>query len=281
LLGDAIGIETGKDINRLNLSEIHPNESQPRKRFTQDQLKTLTESIQEHGILQPIIVCPSDNGYQIIAGERRWRAAKLLGLKDMPVLIKNTDRKNALEIALVENIQREDLNPIEKAHAFLELKNNFGLTQEQISLRVGQDRSSIANMIRLLDLPEEIRDFVSRGTISMGHARALLALKDSKKQKTLCNKIINDRLSVRQTEDLIASKKTSQHPSKTPDSSDVSLPKKSPQTLDLEDKLREIMGTKVSITEKNGKGKIIIEFTKIDQFESIMNKLKASMKTTS
>jgi len=279
LLGEAIGLETSESIKKLNLSEIHPNESQPRKLFTQDQMKTLVNSIREHGILQPIIVCPSKKGYKIIAGERRWRAANILGLKDMPVIIKNADSEKVLEIALVENIQREDLNPIEKAHAFLDLKNNFGLTQEQISLKVGQDRSSVANIIRLLDLPEKIQDFVSRGTISMGHARALLPLKDPKKQKTFCDRIIADRLSVRQTEDLIASniKKIPQPSSKVPDDSKAGPLEKLPHILDLEDKLREIIGAKVSIKEKSGRGKIVIEFAKNAQFENIMNKLKTLM----
>ncbi len=279
LLGEAIGLETSEGIKKLNLSEIHPNESQPRKLFTQDQMKTLVNSIREHGILQPIIVCPSKKGYKIIAGERRWRAANTLGLKDIPVIIKHADSEKSLELALVENIQREDLNPIEKAHAFLDLKNNFGLTQEQISLKVGQDRSSIANIIRLLDLPEKIQDLVSRGTISMGHARALLSLKDPKKQKTFCDRIIADRLSVRQTEDLIASniKRIPQPSSKAPDDSKAGSLEKSPHILDLEDKLREIIGAKVSIKEKNGKGKIVIEFAKNTQFENIMNKLKTLM----
>lgn len=280
LLGEAIGIETGDSTKKLNISEIQPNESQPRKRFTQGQMDSLVESIKEHGILQPIIVCPSSNGYKIIAGERRWRASKLLGLKDIPVLIKDVDSKTILELALVENIQREDLNPIEKAQAFLELKNNFGLTQEQIAQKVGQDRSSIANLIRLLELPEEIQDFVSRGTISMGHARALLSLKDPKNQKNFCHTIVTNELSVRQTEDLIAStkKRTSQSPSKTANESNAASLKKTAQILDLEDKLREVIGAKVSIREKNGRGKIIIEFTKNVQFENIMDKLKTLIK---
>ncbi len=283
LLGEAIGIETSESIKKLKLSEIQANESQPRKHFSENEMKTLMKSIQEHGVLQPIIVCHSKKGYKIIAGERRWRASKLLGLKDIPAIIKNADNEKILELALVENIQREDLNPIEKARAFLELKNNFGLTQEQIALKVGQERSSIANIIRLLDLPEEVQNIVSRGTISMGHARALLSLKDSKKQKIFCDKIVANELSVRQTEDLIASTKKAispQHPSKMPDGSNVRPSGKSPQILDLEDNLRELIGTRVSIKEKNGKGKIIIEFTKSSQFENIMDKLKALMKTS-
>ena len=167
LLGEAIGIESGEKIMRLKVTEIQPNEAQPRKQFAQAQMDSLVDSIREHGVLQPIIVRLTSKGYKIIAGERRWRASKQLGIKELPVIVKNADGLKTIELALVENIQREDLNPIEKATAFSELKSNFGLTQEQIAAKVGQDRSTIANTLRLLDLPEEVQDFVSRGTISM------------------------------------------------------------------------------------------------------------------
>lgn len=282
LLGEAIGIVSRENITKINLAEIHPNESQPRKNFTQDQMKELVLSIQEHGILQPIIVCPSNGGYKIIAGERRWRAAKLLGLREIPVIIKDADSMKALELALVENIQREDLNPIEKARAYLELKNKFGLTQEQIALKIGQDRSSIANMIRLLDLPESIQELVSRGTISMGHARALLTLKDPKKRKDLSEKIVDNGLSVREVEMIVSGKKAFVFSSKK--HSDIkttgSGSYKSPQICALEDKLREFIGARVSIKEKNGKGKITIEFNDNSQFENITEKLKNLMKSS-
>ncbi|OHC01033.1 MAG: hypothetical protein A3G70_08310 [Planctomycetes bacterium RIFCSPLOWO2_12_FULL_39_13] len=284
LLDEAIGIETDKKITekitKLDISKIQPNKSQPRKRFVQDRIEALMMSIKEHGVLQPIIVCPKENGYEIIAGERRWRAAKLLGLSEIPVLIKDTDSVQALELALVENIQREDLNPIEKAHAFLELKNNFGLKQEQIAQKIGQDRSSIANTIRLLDLAEDIQEHVSRGTLSMGHARALLSLKDPKKQKILSDKIIAEDLSVREVEMIVSEKKTLQPTSKK--YSDVRASSlnlhKSPQISYLEDKLRELVGAKVLIKEKNGKGKIVIEFSNNVQFENITEKLETLMK---
>ncbi len=275
LLGEAIGIESGEKIIRINISETQPNEAQPRKYFGQNQMKSLVSSIQEHGVLQPIIVRSTNKGYKIIAGERRWRAAKQLGLKEIPAIVKKADSLKTIELALVENIQREDLNPIEKAHAFSELKSGFGLTQEQIAKRVGQDRSTIANIIRLLDLPEEIQDFVSRGTISMGHARSLLSLKNPKKQKALGKAIVNDGLSVREVELIVSGKKS--FPSFVKTSKVIKISpnlKKSPQIIDLEDGLRRIVGTKVSIKEKNGKGKIIIEFSNITQFENIVNKLK-------
>ena len=276
LLGEAIGIETGEKVMRLRLTEVHPNEAQPRKQFEQPQMESLTNSIQEHGILQPIIVRPTSKGYKIIAGERRWRASQQLGLTEIPAIVKNVDALKTIELALVENIQREDLNPMEKATAYYELKTNFGLTQEQIATKVGQDRSTVANTLRLLDLPEEVQGYVSRGTISMGHARSLLSLKDPIKQKELTEKIAADGLSVRDVELIVSGKKDQADSIK--ETKDMQLtPKliKSPQILDLEDSLRRAVGTKVSIMEKKGKGKITIEFSNNDQFERIIGKLKA------
>ncbi|MDR4497368.1 MAG: ParB/RepB/Spo0J family partition protein [Candidatus Scalindua sp.] len=277
LLGEAIGLETKEGIAKLKVSEIQANESQPRKHFGQDQIETLASSIQEHGVLQPIIVRSKDKGYSIIAGERRWRAAKLLGLDEIPAIIKKTDNLKSFELALVENIQREDLNPIEKAHAYLELKNEFGLTQAQIAAQVGQDRSSIANTLRLLDLPEEIQDFVSRGTISMGHARALLTLKDEEKQRSVCEKIVTLNLSVREVELLVSGRGESPHSSPDSHKNLDTLPshqKKLPQIVALEDRLREYLGAKISIKENKGKGKIVIEFSSSLQFEELVAKFR-------
>ncbi|MHC4321821.1 MAG: ParB/RepB/Spo0J family partition protein, partial [Planctomycetota bacterium] len=276
LLGDAIGIEASEKILRINLADIQPNEAQPRKQFAPSQMETLLGSIQEHGILQPIIVRPTSKGYKIIAGERRWRASTQLGLKEIPAIVKTADSLKTIELALVENIQREDLNPMEKATAFSELKTNFGLTQEQIATKVGQDRSTIANTIRLLDLPEEVQGYVSRGTISMGHARSLLSLKDQKKQIALSERIAADDLSVRDVELIVSGKKD--RAASIKEAKDMHLtPKliKSAQILDLEDSLRRAVGTKVSIMERNGKGRITIEFANNNQFESIVGKLKA------
>ena len=283
LLGEAIGIVASDEtITKINPAEIQPNEAQPRKHFTQDQMKALVQSIQEHGVLQPIIISPTNEGYKIIAGERRWRAARLLGLSEIPVLVKSVDSMKALELALVENIQREDLNPIEKARAYLELKNNFGLTQEQIAIKIGQDRSSIANTIRLLDLSENIQELVSRGTISMGHARALLSLKSPKERKILSDKIVADGLSVREVEMIVSGeKRIALFSSKKHADTKTAASRlyKSPQICALEDKLREFIGAKVLIKERNGKGKITIEFADNSQFENITEKLEALMKS--
>jgi ParB family chromosome partitioning protein len=282
LLGDAIGIEASEKIMRINLADIQPNEAQPRKQFVQSQMETLIGSIQEHGILQPIIVRPTSKGYKIIAGERRWRAATQLRLKEIPAIVKTADSLKTIELALVENIQREDLNPMEKATAYSELKINFGLTQEQIATKVGQDRSTIANTLRLLDLPAEVRSLVSRGTISMGHARSLLSLKDQERQIALGERIATDGLSVRDVELMVSDKKDSL-PSKGQASDDQPKPlaTKSPHILDLEDGLRNIVGAKVSIVEKNGKGRIAIEFADNSQFENIVSKLKTMMNQSS
>ncbi len=277
LLGEAIGIDSSEKIMNLSITDIQPNEAQPRKQFNQPQMETLIQSIKEHGILQPIIVRPTSKGYKIIAGERRWRASKQLGLQNIPAIVKSTDGLKTIELALVENIQREDLNPIEKAIAFSELKTNFGLTQEQIAIKVGQDRSTIANTIRLLDLPKEVQSHVSRGTISMGHARSLLSLKDASKQRLLSERIESDGLSVRDVE-LIVSGKKSLMAQKKDDKGvqPASVVVKSPQVLDLEDGLRRAVGAKVTIREKGGKGKIIIEFSNNAQFENILSKLNPS-----
>ena len=276
LLGEAIGVESSEKILRINIADIQPNEQQPRKNFSDPQMESLVNSIREHGVLQPIIVRPTSKGYKIIAGERRWRASKQLGIKELRAIVKNADSLKTIELALVENIQREDLNPIEKATAFSELKAHFGLTQEQIAKNVGQDRSTIANTLRLLDLPEEVQDFVSRGTISMGHARSLLSLKNPTKQIALSERIARDDLSVREVEQIISSGKTIADPAKSPMGIKLT-PKliKSPQILDLEDGLRRAVGTKVSIMERNGKGKITIEFSNNAQFEGIVAKLNS------
>lgn len=276
LLGEAIGVESSEKILRINIADIQPNEQQPRKSFSDPQMESLVNSIREHGVLQPIIVRPTSKGYKIIAGERRWRASKQLGIKELRAIVKNADSLKTIELALVENIQREDLNPIEKATAFSELKAHFGLTQEQIAKNVGQNRSTIANTLRLLDLPEEVQDFVSRGTISMGHARSILSLKNPIKQIALSERIARDDLSVREVEQIISSGKPIADPAKSPMSIKLT-PKliKSPQILDLEDGLRRAVGTKVSIMERNGKGKITIEFSNNAQFEGIVAKLNA------
>lgn len=245
---------------------ISPNPYQPRERIDPTSLEGLIESIQQTGILQPITVRRVGDGYQLVAGERRWRAALQIGLPRIPVVVREVNDQQMLELALIENIQREDLNPIEKAKAYQQLIRSFNLTQEEAARRLGQDRSTVANFIRLLDLPEEIQELVSRGTISMGHARALLAVDDKKRQWEICTKIIKNDLSVRATELLVsppAKKKASKHKAQT----------KAAHLRDLEEKLQHKFGTRVWIEDKGGRGRIILDYFTPDDFERIMEEL--------
>lgn len=271
LLGGVIGIEgeiEQASVVKLNPEDIQPNNLQPRDIFREDEMQGLIESIKKYGILQPIIVRPIPHGYMLIAGERRWRAAKQVGLKEIPAIIRYTDELSNLEIALIENIQREDLNPIEKARAFRELTNKFGLTQEQVAKAMGKDRSSITNYIRLLDLPEEIQENVSRGTVSMGHARALVSIQEKEMQLDLLERILKEGLSVRTVEEIVSMGKVPRTGKSTPPKE-----KPPPHIEDLEDRFRRFFGTKVTIKERNGKGKIMITFHTNDEFIRITNAL--------
>lgn len=271
LLGGVIGIEAdvGQDvIVRLNPQDIQPNDLQPRDVFDDKEMQGLVESIRKHGILQPVIVKPLSHGYMLIAGERRWRAAKQLGLKEIPAIVRNADETSTLEIALIENIQREDLNPIEKARGFQELINKFGLTQEQVAKAMGKDRSSVTNYIRLLDLPQEIQDHVSRGTLSMGHARALLAIQKKEMQMSLFERIVKEGLSVREVEEIVSLGRKQSGPYKY-----LAAKVSSPHIADLEDRFRKFFGTKVAIRERNGKGRIVIAFHSSEEFKRISNTL--------
>ena len=271
LLGGVIGIEAdvGQEvIMRLNPEDIQPNDLQPRDFFNEEEMQGLVASIKKHGILQPVIVRPLPHGYMLIAGERRWRAAKQLGLKEIPAIVRHTDGANILEIALIENIQREDLNPIEKAKGFEELITKFGLTQEQVAKTMGKDRSSVTNYLRLLDLPQEIQDNVSRGTLSMGHARAILAVQDKEIQIRLCERIVKEGLSVREIEEIVSIEKKLAKPNKS-----ASARTPTPHIEDLEDRFRRFFGTKVSIKERNGRGRIMIAFHSNEEFSRIANAL--------
>jgi len=271
LLGGVIGIEAevGQEvIMRLNPEDIQPNDLQPRDFFNEEEMQGLVASIKKHGILQPVIVRPLPHGYMLIAGERRWRAAKQLGLKEIPAIVRHTDGANILEIALIENIQREDLNPIEKAKGFEELITKFGLTQEQVAKTMGKDRSSVTNYLRLLDLPQEIQDNVSRGTLSMGHARAILAVQDKEIQIRLCERIVKEGLSVREIEEIVSIEKKLAKPNKS-----ASARTSTPHIEDIEDRFRRFFGTKVTIKERNGRGRITIAFHTNDEFSRIANTL--------
>lgn len=251
----------------LNLSQIEPNKEQPRKMFDEEQLKELTESVKEYGVLQPLLVQKKEDYYEIIAGERRWRAARAAGLKEIPVVIREYSKQKTMEIALVENVQRADLNPIEEAKAYQILIQEFGLKQEEVAQRVSKNRATITNSLRLLKLDERVQDMLIQDKISSGHARALLSLEDGEAQYKIAEKIVADQLSVRETEKIV---KTLTKP--IPEKKEI---KTEDQDLgifyrDLEDRLKSAMGTKVIINKKDkNKGRIEIEYYSSAELERI------------
>ena len=255
-----------KDLIELRITMIEPNHDQPRKDFDEDALITLSNSIAEHGIIQPIIVSPSENGfYKIIAGERRWRAAKMAGLREIPAIVRTYEKQKAAEVAMLENLQREDLNPIEEAEGYKNLMENFGLTQESLSRSLGKSRSAIANSVRILSLPQNIIDMVRNGLISEGHARTLLSIEDDAEKQRLAEEIINGKLSVRDTEKIAGEKKTAK---KIAEKKEIS-----PEIKEMEKRLSDNFGSKVKIITGRKKGKIEIEYYGNDDFTRIMEKL--------
>lgn len=255
----------------LKLNLIEPNSEQPRKNFDEESLQELADSIKQYGILQPLIVQKKGNHYEIIAGERRWRAAKLAGITDVPVLIREYDKQQTMEIALIENVQRADLNPIEEAQAFQQLIQEFHLTQEEIANRVSKNRATITNSMRLLKIDVRVQDMLADGKISSGHARALLGLEEGERQYQVAVKITEEKLSVRDVEKLV---KMMNRPPKE------KKPEKGPD-IDLiyrqvEDKLKSIMGTKVVINQKDkNKGRIEIEYYSQEELERLIELMES------
>lgn len=258
-----------KDIITIDLKNIYPNQDQPRRVFDEEKIKILSESIKNYGVLQPIVLKPDDKGkYMIIAGERRYRASKLARKSDIPAVIKDIPMKDIMEIALIENLQREELNPIEEALAYRSLIKNYEVTQEEISEAVGKSRPHITNTLRLLNLPQKIMDMIDQGQITAGHGKALLRVNDENLQLELANKVIAEELSVRATEAL--AKKICEDNIKE-------VPKKSKEKdvfiVDVEEKLRNIFGTKVNISLGKKKGKIEIEYYNEDDLNNIVSML--------
>lgn len=250
----------------LRITELEPNRDQPRKQFNEDALHDLAESIKQHGVLQPILVQKRENYYEIIAGERRWRAAKIAGLKEVPVIIKDFTEQEIVEVALIENIQREDLNPIEEALAYKRLLEEYNLKQDEVAERVAKSRSAVTNSMRLLKLDVRVQQMVIDDMISSGHARALIAITDGEKQYTIAQKIFDERLSVRETETLI---KNLDKPVKKKE-----IPTNDFVYRDFEEKLNKALDTKVVIHNKaNNKGKIEINYYSKEEFERIVELL--------
>lgn len=265
----SLDISDEEKISQIKLSDLRPNPYQPRKEFDASAIEELKKSIEEHGVIQPIIIRKSIRGYEIIAGERRYRASKEAGLTTIPSVIKDFTEAQVMEIALIENIQREDLNAMEVAVAYQKLMERFDLTQEELSLKVGKSRPHVANYIRLLHLPENVQEYVSRGTLSMGHARALLGIKDRKVLINLARKCIDEGLSVRQLEDLVKKIEDVSRETKR------STVKKRPDIFlaQFEDRLQSNLGTSVKIKKGDKKGKIEIEFFSNEDLERIMELL--------
>ena len=249
----------------VNINDIEPNREQPRKNFDKDALEELAESIKIHGLIQPIIVQKKEDYYEIIAGERRWRAAKIAGLKELPVVIKEYTPQEVMEIALIENIQRKDLNPIEEAIAYKSLINEYNLKQDELAKKMSKSRAAIANSMRLLKLAEDVQEMIINQELSMGHARALLAIEHEELQIDTAKTVIEKGLSVRETEKLVKN-------ILKPKQIRMEIPPVDKAVYDqIQDRLKEVMGTKVSINpKKNGKGKIEIEYYSSEELERLI-----------
>jgi ParB family chromosome partitioning protein len=263
----------------LSIEKLKSGKYQPRKNFDKQALDELAASIKEHGILQPLVVRSVGAGqFEIIAGERRWRAAQAVGLHEVPAIIKTFDNQKTLELSLIENLQREDLNPIEEAEGYQRLINEFSLTQEKVAEKVGKERTTVANALRLLKLAPEVRNLVQTGLLSQGHAKVLLAIQDSNQQKELANQVTNGGLSVRKLEELVQKKLT---PIKVTDGEAIDPKASVTQRLisGLADEMQKLLGTKVSIDYAKSKGKMSIYFYSDDELTNIIEKLRGGAKS--
>lgn len=257
----------------VKITQVEPNREQPRKNFDEDALQELADSIKQFGLLQPILVQDRKTHYEIIAGERRWRAAKLAGLKEVPVIIRDYTDQEIVEISLIENIQREDLNPIEEAQAYKRLLTEFNLKQDEVAERVSKSRTAVTNSMRLLKLCDEVQQMIIDDMLSTGHARALISIEDPEQQYTIAQKIFDEKLSVREVEKLVKDLNKPQKPKKE------SKEDKSLDIIyqDIEEKLKQTLGTKVEISSKgNGAGKLEIEFYNHDDLDRIIELLSKS-----
>ncbi|HEX2945312.1 MAG TPA: ParB/RepB/Spo0J family partition protein [Clostridia bacterium] len=250
-------------VRELKITDIEPNISQPRKYFNDEKLSQLAESIKQHGVVQPLIVQRDGDTYRIVAGERRWRASRLAGLQTVPAIVRDLSNKQVMEIALIENLQREDLNPIEEAEAYEKLISEFEMTQEEISATVGKSRPAIANSLRLLSLQEKIKTRLIDGEITRGHARAILTIGDAILQIKAVDEIIKKDLNVRDTE-LLVKRLVKQKTIKKKETSDV-------EYRAIEERFREVFGTKVKIMNNKKNGKILIEYYSLDELDRIIS----------
>ncbi len=274
LIDDFSAAPASDTITKLPLQKVEPNPNQPRKSFDEEELQALADSIAEHGILQPLAVRTLDGGfYQIIAGERRWRAARMAGLEEVPVVVLEADDRTVMELALIENLQRQDLNPMEEAEGYRVLMEEYGLTQEQAAARVGKSRPAVTNALRLLALPEEVREMVEDGTLSAGHARAVLSLPNERLQKAAAQKIIALRLSVRQAEAMCKRMAAEEKPQKAKPALTVDY------VGECEKMLTKQLGRRVKIVSGRRKGRFELEFYGEDDLQRLYDALLALPRT--
>lgn len=268
--------ETDKTKDNVQLAPVNkilPNSFQPRKEFSAESISELAESIRQKGILQPLIVRKKGDGYELIAGERRLRAAQLAGLAEVPIIVYEVDDRAALEMTLIENLQRENLNPIEEAEGYASLINHFNLTQEEVAAKVGKNRATVANSLRLLKLPAEVQGYIKSGLLSVGHAKVILALGNPENQKLAAEKVIKENLNVRQTEELVAYLQTRKPSTPTPAQvqSSKNISTKDTHIIDLERRLMQKFGTKVTLRYRKGRGTVEIKFFSDDELERILS----------
>ena len=261
----------GVQVRSVAIARVRPCAFQPRKDFTADALRELADSIQAQGILSPLIVRPLGDNFELIAGERRWRAAQLVGLKEVPILVREADDRTVVELALIENLQRENLNPIEEALGYAQLIEQFQLTQETAAAKVGKSRAVVANALRLLKLAPELQAYLRHGQLSVGHAKVILGLTGAAEQKLAVERVLKDGLNVRQTEDLVArlQQSSTQAPTKAASGSKPAPPR-DVHTASLENKLQERFGTKVAVRYRKGKGAVEIRFFNDDDLDRIL-----------
>ena len=265
---DIEAAETHEGIKYIDINNIKPNANQPRKTFDEGKLEELADSIREHGLIQPLVVRKSTNGYEIVAGERRWRAARKIGIKEIPAIVRELSDEENMLLAIIENMQREDLDPIEEAEGISQMIETYRLSQEQVSKSLGKSRPYITNQLRLLKLPEEIRKMVSDGRLSSGHVRALITIDDEEKQIKLAVQAVEQGLSVRQVEALAKANKNVKK-------SKTAKKKKSADVKSVEEDLKVALGTKVNLNQNGKKGKIEIEFYSKDELERLIELLKS------
>jgi ParB family chromosome partitioning protein len=256
----------GEGLRQIDLDRIWPNPSQPRQRFDARALEELAASLKSEGVLQPVIVRPTEGGYELIAGERRWRAAQIAGLLRIPAVVRDVSDDRLLQLALIENLQREELSPIEEAHAYQTLINELGLSQQEVADRVGKQRATVANALRLLSLPVEVQDLIQGGELSAGHAKALAGLSDSRAQIDLARRIVRDDLSVRVAESLV------RRPGKGGKRARSQPEARDPNVVAAEEQLRSVLGTRVRIVQgRSGSGRVELHFFSSDELERLFD----------